>query len=253
MRGLSDKRFIIGGGATGMGAALALRLAEEGARLLVGDVNAAGLDALASASNGAIRTQPFDLLDEASIGRLVARAVADFGGLDGVAITGADLSRQTMTADLPVTDFSPEIWGHVLRVNTIGHGLLMKAAIPHLKAAGGGSIVSVTSAAAYEGGDWIPAYGASKAALHALIRHVARIGGRDWIRCNGIAPGLVETAGAMANVSDELRASILASQPLQRLGAPEDMASAMAFLLSDEARWITGQVIAVNGGSMFRD
>ena len=252
MRGLKDKRFIIAGGATGMGAALALRLAAEGAHVLVGDINRAGLEALA-ASNGAIRTEPFDLRDNASIERLVDRAAVDFGGIDGVAITGADLSQETMGADRPVTDFSPEVWEHVLRVNTIGHALVMKAAIPHLKAAGGGSIVSVSSGAAHEGGDWIPAYGASKAALHALIRHVARLAGRHWIRCNGIAPGLVETAGAMGNVSDELRASILASQPLQRLGAAEDMASAMAFLLSDESRWITGQVIAINGGSAFRD
>jgi NAD(P)-dependent dehydrogenase (short-subunit alcohol dehydrogenase family) len=129
----------------------------------------------------------------------------------------------------------------------------MKAAIPHLKAAGGGAIVSVSSNAAFEGNDWIPAYGASKVALHALIRHVARIAGRDWIRCNGIAPGMVETVAAMGNVTEDLRAAILASQALPRLGAPDDIASAMAFLLSDEARWITGQVIAINGGSAFRD
>lgn len=89
MRGLKGKRFIIGGGATGMGAALALRLAEEGARVLVGDINAAGLEALAATAKGAVLTELFDLLDNGSIERLVARAVAEFDGLDGVTITGA--------------------------------------------------------------------------------------------------------------------------------------------------------------------
>ena len=252
MRGLKDKRFIIGGGATGMGAALALRLTEEGARVLVGDINSAGLEALAATAEGAIRTEQFDLADDQSVERLVARAVAEFGGLDGIAITGADLSRATMEQDRDVLHLSPEIWERVLRVNLIGHALLMKAAIPHLKAAGGGSIVTVSSASAYSGGTILPAYGASKAGLHALVRHIAHLTGPDWIRCNGIAPGLVQTEGA-ANVPEERRKTLLAAQALPRLGLADDMASAMAFLLSDEASWITGQVIAVNGGLMFRD
>ena len=256
MKGLNGKRIIIGGGATGMGAALALRLVEEGARVLVGDVNAEGLKALASQfqrNPGEGLTMEFDLADESSIKRLVQRCVDKFGGIDGVAIPGADLSKATLGNDRAVLDMDVQIWERTLRVNLIGHALLMREAIPHMAKAGGGAIVTVSSGNAYLGLNEIPAYAASKAGLHALVRHAARLVGKDDIRVNGVAPGLVLTEGAKVNLSPEAYEMSLNGISLTRLGEAEDLSSAMAFLLSDEATWITGQIISVNGGLAFRD
>ena len=253
MRGLKDKRYVIGGGATGLGAALARRLVEEGARVMVGDINAAGLEALAASSNGAILTETADLSESEPVERLIARAAGAFGGIDGLAITVADLSKDNLGRDYDLANFLPEVWERTMRVNVIGHALLIKAAIPHLKAAGEGSIVTITSGAAYSTSSWLPAYGASKAALHALVRSAAALLGPDLIRCNGVAPGFIQTDGAMINVTVEKRDEIIASQPLPKPGMPEDIASVMAFLLSDDSGQITGQVIGVNAGTHMRD
>lgn len=253
MRGLKDKRYVIGGGATGLGAALARRLVEEGARVMVGDINAAGLAALAASTNGALLTETADLSESEPVERLIARAAKEFGGIDGLGITVADLSKNTMGRDYDLANFLPEVWERTMRVNVIGHALVIKAAIPHLKAAGGGSIVTITSGAAYSTSSWLPAYGASKAALHSLVRSAAALLGPDLIRCNGVAPGFIQTDGAMINVTPEKRDELVASQPLPRPGMPEDIASVMAFLLSDDSAQITGQVIAVNAGTAMRD
>ena len=252
MRGLKGKRFVIGGGATGMGSRLAVRLIDEGAKVLVGDINLPALDTLKAERDG-ILVQHYDLADEASAEKLVAAAVEAFGGLDGVAITGADLSKATMGNDHPVPDMDVAIWERTNRVNLIGPAVLIRAAIPHLKAAGGGSIAAVSSGSAFNGMPALPAYAASKAGLQALIRHVARLVGKANIRCNGVSPGLVETPGAMVNLTPDMRERALADTPLPRFGQPEDIASMLAFLLSDDAEWITGQTFAVNGGAGFRD
>jgi NAD(P)-dependent dehydrogenase (short-subunit alcohol dehydrogenase family) len=139
MRGLKDKRYVIGGGTTGIGAALARRLVEEGARVMVGDINAAGLEALSASTNRAILTEVADLSEPEPVERLIARAAEEFGGIDGLAITVADLSKNNMGRDYDLTNFLPEVWERTMRVNVIGHALLIKAAIPHLKAAGSGS------------------------------------------------------------------------------------------------------------------
>jgi NAD(P)-dependent dehydrogenase (short-subunit alcohol dehydrogenase family) len=256
MRGLKGKRFIIGGGATGMGAALALRLTQEGANVCVGDVNEAGLKKLLpelQKGSGKGMVVTFDLADDASISALVQKCVEAFGGLDGVAIPGADLSKATMGNDHDILNMDVKIWERTLRVNLLGHAMLMKAAIPHMIKAGGGSIVTVSSNAAFAGLDYMPAYAASKSGLHALVRHVARIGGPNKIRCNFVAPGIVMTEGGKVNMTQAIEDEFMAIQTLKRFGEPDDLASAMAFLLSDEASWLTGQGISVNGGASFRD
>jgi NAD(P)-dependent dehydrogenase (short-subunit alcohol dehydrogenase family) len=256
MRGLKDKRIIIGGGGTGIGAALAARLVAEGAKVVVGDVNEPALKssvARLTANGGKALGVVFDLADEASIGRLVKRCVEEFGGVDGLAIPGADLSAATLGNDRDILGMDPKIWTRTLQVNLLGHALLMRAAIPHIAAAGGGSIVTVSSGSAYAGSEFMPAYAASKAGLHALARHVARLCGPDKIRCNAIAPGLVMTEGARVNMTEEMIATSVRTNALPRHGDAEDLASTLAFLLSDESAWITGQVISVNGGSHFRD
>jgi NAD(P)-dependent dehydrogenase (short-subunit alcohol dehydrogenase family) len=256
MRGLKDKRIIIGGGGTGMGAALATRLVAEGAKVVVGDVNEPALKTSVArlvANGGKALGVAFDLADEASIGRLVQRCVDEFGGVDGLAIPGADLSAATLGNDFDILHMDPKIWTRTFQVNLLGHALLMRASIPHIASAGGGSIVTVSSANAFSGSHTMPAYAATKAGLHALARHVARLCGASKIRCNVVAPGLVMTEGAKVNMSENDVETAVKNNALPRHGEAEDIASALAFLLSDESSWITGQVISVNGGLVFRD
>jgi NAD(P)-dependent dehydrogenase (short-subunit alcohol dehydrogenase family) len=256
MRGLNGKRVIIAGGANGIGAAAAERFAREGSKVLIGDIDEAGIVRTVSRlqkAGVAAYGHPLDLADEASIETLVDHAISTLGGLDGLVITAADLSTQTLGADFDLTRMSRAIWERTLQVNLVGHALIIKAVLPHLKNAGGGAIVTTSSATAYAGSDEVPAYAASKYALHALVRHTARIAGKDGVRCNGIAPGLVITGGAMVNLTQAAHDAALAAITMPRLGRPDDIAAAYAFLLSDDAVWISGQVISVNGGQCFRD
>ena len=245
MRDLRGKRIIIGGGATGIGAALAVRLVEGGARVVVGDINKSGLATLSARLRGPGEAIPaeFDLADDASIDRLVQVCVGAFGGVDGLAIPGADLSPATAEADRAVMEMDPRVWEHVLRINTIGHAMLMRAAIPHLQDGRGGAIAVVTSGAAFMGSARWPAYASSKAALGALVRSVALTYGKYGIRCNGVNPGRIISDGGDEEPDNALG----------RIGRPDDAARVLAFLLSDESGWITGQVLSANGGSSLRE
>jgi len=255
VKGLKGKRVVLGGASTGIGAALALRLVEEGAHVVVGDINEQGLKDLLPTltKKGNAAAVVFDLADEDAINHLVTRAVDEMGGIDGLCIPGADIFPETMGNDRDVLHMDPAIWMRMFKVNTLGHALLMKATIPHMVKAGGGSIVTVSSGSAHRGLKHLPSYAVTKAGLHALMRHVARISGKDKIRCNAVAPGLVPTEGAKANLTDEIRDSAIAAMCAPRLGEPEDVGALIAFLLSDDASWITGQVISINGGTTFRD
>jgi len=256
MQDMKNKRIIIGGAAPeGMGGALAVRLVKAGAHVIAADVSEANLKELApqlSIGPGKATTVVFDLADDASIDRLVERALSEMGGIDGLAIPGADLSKATMGNDRTLFDTDVKIWERTLRVNLIGHAQLMRAVIPHMIKGGGGSVVVISSEASHMGMPFMPAYSASKAGLQALVRHVAQLCGKDNIRCNGVYPGLVHTRGGKVNMGDQDLAG--ASRNLfGRPAAPDDVAKLMAFLLSDDSAWITGQTIAANGGVSLRD
>jgi NAD(P)-dependent dehydrogenase (short-subunit alcohol dehydrogenase family) len=256
MRGLTGKRIVVASGATGIGAATAQRLAEEGAKLIVGDINESELKATVSrirAAGGTAEGVRFDLADPPSIDTLVETCVERYGGLDGLANIGADIeaARKELGQDLLTMDVA--FWERTLQVNLIGHALTIRAAIPHLIKAGGGAIVGVSSAAAYGGFADAPAYGVSKAAVNALARHVARRWGKDNIRCNYIAPGWILSEAALRVLDKEKHDAAVAALPLTRLGQPADTGALLAFLLSDDAEWITGQVLSINGGAAFRE
>jgi NAD(P)-dependent dehydrogenase (short-subunit alcohol dehydrogenase family) len=256
MRGLSGKRIVVASGATGIGAATAERLASEGARLIVGDINDVGLAQTVeriARSGGTAHGVHYDLADEPSTVALIESCVTRYGGIDGLANIGADVGGKTLESDVDVGTMEVAIWERTMRVNLIGHALLIRAALPHFVKQGGGAIVSVSSATAYTGDPKYAAYGASKAGLHSLIRHVARRWGKNNVRCNGVAPGLVMTGPARAEFNTAEMDAWLKALPLTRHGEPADLAAAITFLLSEDAAWITGQVLAVNGGLMFRD
>lgn len=256
MRGLQDKVVVVAGGASGIGAATAVRLADEGVRVVVGDLDEPGAEAVVGRiveGGGTAVAVGFDLADGPSVQRLVDTAVAQFGGLDGVFNVGADLSPTTLARDEDLLGMDPDIWRRTIEVNLLGYARTCRAALPHLLARGGGAIVNTSSLAAHVGEAVRPAYAASKAGVNALTRHVASRWGKKGVRCNGIAPGMVLSETALATMSEEFIAAGLAHSRSTRLGRPADLAATAAFLLSDDAEWINGQIWTVDGGTVLRD
>jgi len=248
MRGLKDKVIVVAGGATGIGAATTRRLAEEGAKVVVGDINVEAAKATADAIDG--RHLRFDITSEPDCKALVELAVTEFGGLDGVFTVAADTSKETLGRDSEsdLLTVPLDVWQRTLDVNLTGTFLMTRSALPALLSQGGGSIVNTLSGLVFYGSPIRPAYLASKGALIALTRHVATRWGKEGIRCNAVAPGFVLTEQVAHNVQQEERDMVLAANRSTRHGRPDDIAATVAFLLSDDAEWINGQMHLVNGG-----
>ena len=159
MRGLTGKRIIIVGGANGIGAATAGRLVEEGAVALIGEIDTAALDVTVSRlrEKGDAHGFVFDVADPASVDRMISSFAGQLGGIDGLANVAVDVvsSHREVTQD--VLDMDPALWARIFQVNTIGYALTIKAVIPHLKAAGGGSIVNISSTAGFAAVPFVPA------------------------------------------------------------------------------------------------
>jgi NAD(P)-dependent dehydrogenase (short-subunit alcohol dehydrogenase family) len=247
--------MVIAGGATGIGATTARRLAREGARVVVGDVNRAGAEQTALAireAGGDARPCHFDLADEDSIRELVRFAVADAGGVDGLFNVGADLRAETLGRDTDLLDVPVEVWQRTLDVNLTGFFLTIRHALPEMLARGGGAIVNTISGLILNGDPQRPAYGASKGGVVTLTLHVASRWGKQGIRCNAVAPGMVLTENSLEVITDAERAAVLEKVRSPRLGKPEDLAAMATMLLSEDGEWVNGQVIAVNGGTGLR-
>jgi NAD(P)-dependent dehydrogenase (short-subunit alcohol dehydrogenase family) len=252
-RRFSGKVAIVTGGASGIGEATARRLAEEGAAVVVADLNGEGASrvaaAIASAGGRAI-AQTCDVSREDEIVACVERAVEEFGGLDIMHNNAADTSHATMAADAVAVDSDAEYFEHVFRVNVIGVMLGCKHAIPRLLERGGGAIINTSSGAALQsrpqGGT---AYAASKAAVESITRSVAVQYGKQGIRCNGIAPGITPHDHARASLGDEMLDVMSWANSAPALGTVEQQAAAVAFLASDDAAYLNGHTLPVDGGS----
>jgi NAD(P)-dependent dehydrogenase (short-subunit alcohol dehydrogenase family) len=248
---LAGRVAIVTGAASGIGRATALALAREGAAVVVADLNAEGARQVASeieAAGGRARGQAADVANEASVAAMVEAAVETFGGLDVLHNNAAASDPALMGGDGEVTALSLETWERTLAVNLRGPMLGCKHAIPRMLERGGGAIVNTSSATGLTGDLVRTAYGVSKAGLDGLTRYVATQNGKRGIRCNAIAPGVIATPALAANVPPELIAVYERSHLTPRLGTPEDIASMVVFLASDEAAFITGQVLSVDGG-----
>jgi NAD(P)-dependent dehydrogenase (short-subunit alcohol dehydrogenase family) len=253
MRGLKGKRIIVAGAATGIGAATAKRLAEEGAHLVVGDINMKGLEATVGeikSANGVVEGVHFDLADPKSAIALTDACLKAYGGVDGLANIGADLS---LGGDLDLLSASEQTWDRQFDCNLLGYTRTLRAVLPHFVAQKSGAIVNTSSMASYFGEEVRFGYAAAKAGVNALTRHVAHRWGRDNIRCNCIAPGFVASDKASSNLPAAVKEQVVAAIPLGRPAHPSDLAPLYAFLLSDDSAWITGQVWTINGGQMFRE
>ncbi len=254
LAGLTAKIAIVAGGATGIGAATAKRLAAEGCSVLIGDINVDGATETSqqiSASGGVATAVWFDLAEADSIAELMRTAVAQFGGIDLLFNVGSDMSL--LPNDTDVVDIDLAVWDRTMTVTVRGYLLTMQYVIPHLLARGGGAIVNMSSAAAFQGEPTRPAYATAKAGVGALTRHVASRWGRDGIRCNAIAPGLTATAAIRSAPQwSDLQAAALRRMRSHRVGEPDDIAAMVAFLMSDDGAWINGQVVNIDGGTILR-
>jgi NAD(P)-dependent dehydrogenase (short-subunit alcohol dehydrogenase family) len=225
---LSGKHVVVTGAASGLGAAIAQVCLREGAKVT-------GIDRVAAALE---QHRIADVGDEDQ----VKRALEGLGRIDGV-VNSAGVARRAKVDETSMEDFEA-----VMRVNLRGTFIVSKHVVPLMREAGG-SILHLSSGVGLMGIRNRSAYSASKGAVIALTRNMALDYAADRIRVNCLCPGFVKTPLLDALLKDpERTARLTAQHPLGRLGEPQDIANAALFLLSDEARWITGQAIAVDGG-----
>jgi NAD(P)-dependent dehydrogenase (short-subunit alcohol dehydrogenase family) len=256
MRGLDGKTLVVAGGATGIGRGVAVRLGQEGAKVVLGDLDGDGANRVAAeiteAGGTAIGVQ-FDIGHNDSVTGLIESAVAEFGTVHGLYNCAADTSLETIGGDTHLLDADLDIWRRTYEINLLGFVRTCKAVLPILLGNGGGAIVNTSSAAASLGEPTRPAYAASKAGINTLTRHIASTWGKQGVRCNSVAPGIVLTEKLKENPPQEFLdwAGSLVRSP--RLGETSDIGATVAFLLSDDAEWVNGQVWRVDGGHEFRD
>jgi NAD(P)-dependent dehydrogenase (short-subunit alcohol dehydrogenase family) len=252
---LKDKAIIVIGSGSGIGAATVRRLAAEGARVCAADINLAGAEAVAAEvvqKGGEAFAVYIDLADEASVMTAVNAAVDRLGGLDGAHVNAADLRTIMQDSDALTVDLA--VFDRTLAINLRGHLLCTRAVLPYLLERGGGAIVYTTSGSADSAEPVRPSYASSKSGLNALMRHVASRWGREGITANCVAPGFTVTPEmeVSGHLTQQLRDYMMRHVPGRRLGRPEDIAGVAAMLLSEDARWINGQVYHVNGGALMR-
>lgn len=249
MQRLKNKIAIIAGGATGIGAACATRFIQEGARVVIGDINIDAAQALADSLGSTAKAVYYDAADADSIKNLIDTTVDAFGAIHILHNNAGLMSPKVMDADSTVVDISLELWNTVLAVNVTSFLLGSKYAIPHIIKAGGGSIINTSSDSGLAGDLARTAYGASKAMVISLTQHIAVQYGLQGIRCNAITPGVIMSEQAKVNSQDLVRA-IKSHILTPDFGEPGDIAALAAFLASDESGYITGQAIACDGGHL---
>lgn len=251
MRRLEGRVGIVTGSGKDIGEATARRLAGEGATVVLADIAIGNAEAVAAsirAGGGQAWAMRLDLAEEDSI-RAVFRAVASrHGRLDFLHNNAADTRTEQMGADMALLDMDAAVWDRAFHVNTRGTMLMTKHALPAMIAQGRGAIVNTSSGAALRGDLYGPAYAASKAAINSLTQYTATQYGKQGIRCNAVSPGMIVTEGAKAVVPQAQLDRIQTHKLTPHLGEPNDIAAAVAWLVSDDARFVTAQVIVVDGG-----
>jgi NAD(P)-dependent dehydrogenase (short-subunit alcohol dehydrogenase family) len=249
MSSLKGKVAIVTGGASGIGAATVALLASREAAVVIADIDQPTADAHAEVVRGAggrVLVVETDVREEDQVQRMVAAAVSEFGRLDILHNNAAAL--ELIPDDPDVTGQDLYVWERTLRTNVTGPMLGCKHAIPAMLESGGGSIINTASVSGTRGEMNMTAYGVSKGAVIQLTREVAAQFGKQGIRCNAVAPGLVLTANTTRDLPDDLKALYVRSSMTPYVGQPEDIARMVAFLASDEARYVTGQIVRVDGG-----
>ena len=247
---LTNKSALITGASRGIGKAIALRLAEAGSDIALNYLAEPGRDNAAEAEEvaAAIRAMgrralcvEASVTDFAAVQAMVAQVIAEFGQLD-ILVNNAGITRDRTLAKL-----SKEDWDAVINVNLTGAFHCTRAVVEHMRERRAGRIISLASVVGLAGNLGQTNYAASKAGLIGFTKSLAKEVARRGVTVNAIAPGFIATEMTAA-MPDQAREQVLESIPLGRMGTPEDIANAALFLASDEAAYITGQVLSVNGG-----
>lgn len=243
---LQGRTALVTGGASGIGAATARRLAAEGARVAIGDLQldmarevAAEIDALAV---------EMDVTSVASVDSAVAKVAEQIGPVD-VLVNNAGTDRFSF-----FVNSDEELWDFVLAVNLKGVLACTKAVLPSMHERRGGVIVSVASEAGRVGSQGSATYSAAKAGVIGFTKAIARESARYGVRANAVAPGPIETPllnaapAVLGEIGERLKQGMIDATVMRRIGEPEEVASAIAFLASDDASYVTGQTLNVSGG-----
>src|SRR5881398_3747125 len=243
---LERKVAIVTGAGSGIGEATARLMAREGASVVVADIDGTEAERVAGELDGAVAAE-VDVSDELSVVRMIETAVESFGGLDVLHNNATDSSTNAVDTDIVTLDMA--VFDRLVAVNLKGPFLGCKHAIPHMLARGGGSIVNTASIEGFVGRGLRAAYGAAKAGVVLLTKSVASQYGSRGIRCNAVAPGMVLTPAVERHRTREQLEASHVLYPMPRLCEPEDVANAVLFLASDEAAYINGATLMVDGGA----
>ena len=255
MRGLDGKVAIVTGGASGLGRAIARRMASEGARVAVADINddgAARVVAEITDQGGSARAISVDVSDDAAVQRMVASAVEAFGRVDALFNNAAALGNETVGHDGDLSELDVDTWDRTLAINLRGVMLGCKYTVPHLVAAGGGAIVNIASTGAFQGTVVRSAYGAVQSRGDRVQpirrRHVCRRSGA--LQRGG--PGVHGQPGHLGRETPDQRRMARYERMLPDPATPDDVAAMAVFLASDDARAVTGQTYVVDAGRLAR-
>ena len=245
---LEGKRALITGSAFGIGRAIAMRVAREGARVTLGDIAPDG-EAVAEEIRGMGGDAQFlktDVTCRADIDALVAQATEDGAHPLHIAFANAGIEGRLGAP----TDVEEDAFRHLLDVNVIGAWRVMASVLPGMIARGSGSIVATASVGGLVGAGGLAPYVASKHAVVGLVRSVALDVAEAGVRVNALCPGMVETGmlNRLAQSTDGFREALLDRKPMGRIGEPEEIAEAALWLASDQASYVTGHALAVDGG-----
>ncbi|WP_026559819.1 SDR family NAD(P)-dependent oxidoreductase [Bacillus sp. J37] len=248
MTRVEGKVALVTGGASGIGLSSARLLAKEGAKVVIGDYNLEGAKEAAKEiekSGGTASAIFLDVSIEESIKEAIEYTVNTYGKIN---VLFNNVGLTNLQKDLDVVNIDLNEWDRLMNINTKSVLLGSRYAIPYMKGAGGGSIINTTSMAGFASDAIRTAYGASKAAVVSLTSYIATQYGKDGIRCNAVAPGLILTPAAKNNLPKEVQDIFLKFNALPYNGEPDDIGYTVLFLASDESKYITGQTIKVEGG-----
>ena len=244
---LDAKVCVITGAGSGIGRASALRFAREGATVVVTDLFGESARAVANEIGTKALAMQVDVGDEDALRQMVEQTIETYGRID-VLFNNAVYRNPTTTRDIDFINFNTELFHNCMRVNVLGGVLACKYALPHMLAQGSGSILFTSSTSSIAGEISQFSYGASKAALNWYVQSIAATFGKRGIRCNGILPGVIRTPAMESWANEAMKAAFLDLQNVPQLGEPEDIAAMAAFLASDDAAYVNGTLMRVDGG-----
>lgn len=248
MKRLANRVALITGGSSGIGKATAEQFVKEGAKVIIADRNIERAEKVATALRDNLYHADalfFDAADIRSAAKAVDRALGLYGSIDCIVnnVGGSDLTKDLGTGELDIKYFD-----EVMHVNLRSMIATVQAALPYMKGKGKGAIINIASIGGLLGNSTGTLYGISKAGVINLTRYIATQYGKYGIRCNCVAPGLILTPAAIENLTQSEREMFLKYNSLSYAGQPEDIAATIAFLASDDSRYITGQTIIADGG-----